>query len=162
VILDILLLLVLAAATLNGWRSGAVAMVLSLAILAVAGLLASSFGPQVGEMLKIGPAFARPIVGFVLTFVALLLVGGMVKRAIRPKRGIIRGVDGLAGAGLGLVRGTFVLSVFLVLFRLAHLPPERTTSKSVIYPYVLKSSSVVIGVFKPYLSGQHLSQVDSV
>src|SRR3954468_10679645 len=98
---DIAIIVLLALAAFKGWRAGALTMLLSIAILIVAGVLASSLAETVGNLLKIGPAFSRPVIGFVFTFIVLIVLGGFVKRLIKPKRGVLRGLDAMVGAVLG-------------------------------------------------------------
>ena len=149
--LDIILLLALALAAWKGWRSGMVAMIISVVVLIVAALAASAFATQVGNMLKIGPDWSRPVVGFIFTFVVLIVLGSWIKRAIRPKTGLLRGVDGLLGAVLGLIRGAIILGLFLAVLKLVHLPPEHTTEHSTLYEPLIKTSTIVAGVLTPYV-----------
>lgn len=148
---DIILLVLLALSVIGGWRSGAIAMLLSVGILIAAAFGASMFADQVGNLLKIGPVWVRPVVGFVFSFIVLLIIGGWIKRAIRPKHGILRSMDGFAGAILGLIRGAIIVGMLLALLSLIHLPPERTTEHSKIYPVLLKTSTIFMGVLNPYI-----------
>jgi uncharacterized membrane protein required for colicin V production len=151
VTLDIILLLLLAVSVWNGWRSGAMAMVISVAVLILAALGASAFSGEVGNLLKIGPDWSRPVVGFIFTFVVLLILGNWVKRAIRPKHGLLRGLDGLLGAALGLIRGAIVLGLLLGILKLVHLPTEHATEHSTLYEPLIKTSTIVAGVLTPYV-----------
>ena len=150
-ILDIILVVFLLLATISGWRSGAIAMLLALVVLVLAGMGASALAAPVGHALHVGPNWARPVIGFVLVFIVLLVLGGWIRRAFSPRRGILRGFDGLAGAILGFLRAAFILGILLALIALVHLPPERTTEKSVLYQPLLKTSTVAIGVLRPYI-----------
>ena len=150
-ILDIILLILLALSALGGWRSGAFAMLVSIAVLIVALLLASALAAKVGGLLHLGPTWAWPVIGFFLTFLLLMIVGGWVKGFLRPKHGILRGLDGLLGAVLGLARGALILGVVLALFQLIHFPPEHITEHSRIYPLLLKVTTMFISVLRPYL-----------
>ncbi len=150
-IVDLVILVLLALAAFNGWRSGAIAMVLSVAVLLLAGIGATMFAGRAGELLSIGSAWLHPIVGFLFVFIILMIAGSWIGRVIKPKHGILRGFDGMAGAVLGFVRGVLVLSLICAVFKLIHLPPERTTEKSVLYPELLKTSGVLIGVLRPYI-----------
>jgi membrane protein required for colicin V production len=149
--LDIILLILLALSAWNGWKSGAMAMIIAVVVLIVAALGASAFAGQVGAMLKVGPDWSRPVVGFIFTFVVLLVIGNVVKRAIRPKHGLLRGLDGLLGSALGLVRAVLVLGLLLGILKLVHLPPEHTTEHSTLYGPLIKTSTIVAGVLTPYV-----------
>lgn len=150
-ILDIILLVILGLATIGGWRSGAMAMFVSVIVLIGAAIVASLLAVKVGGMLHLGPVWGRPVVGFIFTFMVLLIAGSWIKRFIRPKHGLLRGIDGIAGAILGLVRGIVILGLLLALFQLVHLPPSRITSDSVIYPLLIKGASQLFAVLRPYL-----------
>ena len=149
--LDIILLILIALAAFGGWRSGAVAMVISIAVLIIAAVAASAFAGKVGGLLHIGAPWAWPIVGFMFTFIVLLIAGSWVKHFIRPKHGLLRGLDGLVGAVLGLARGAIVLGLLLALLQLVHLPPEHMIQGSILYPLLLKISTLLIAVLKPYI-----------
>jgi membrane protein required for colicin V production len=148
--LDIILLLVLAFAAYKGWRAGSLSMLLGLALLVVAALLASTFAGSFGTVIGVSNAYLRPVIGFIAIFVGVLILGKWIRKFIRPKRGILRGADGLLGAVLGLIRGVILVSVLLVILRLVHLPSESARENSVLYPVVLKTSTSVIHVLRPY------------
>jgi uncharacterized membrane protein required for colicin V production len=150
-ILDIILIVLLALAAIGGWRSGAIAMLVSIALLIVATIVASMLALKVGGMLHVGPNWSWPIVGFIFTFLILMIAGSWAKRLIRPKHGLLRGMDGIAGALLGLLRGVVLLGLFLALFQLVHLPPDNITANSVLYPLLIKAATLLIAVLKPYL-----------
>jgi len=148
---DLILLLLLALSTYKGWRSGALSMFLAVAIFVAAGIIASAFGPEVGNMVHIGSTWLRPIVGFLLAFIVLLIIGSWLRRLVRPKHGLFRGLDGLVGAVLGFIRGAVILGLLLALFNLVHLPPESTVQQSRLYPILIKTSTSFIAVLKPYM-----------
>ncbi|HET6401781.1 MAG TPA: CvpA family protein [Candidatus Kapabacteria bacterium] len=150
-ILDIILIILLALSALGGWRSGAFAMLVSIALLVVALLAASALAQKVGGLLHLGPTWAWPVIGFFLTFLLLMIVGGWVKGFLRPKHGLLRGLDGLLGAVLGLARGALILGIVLALFQLIHLPPEHLIEHSHLYPLLLKLTTMFIAVLRPYL-----------
>jgi membrane protein required for colicin V production len=148
--LDVILLIVLAAAAFKGWRSGFLSMLLGLVLLIVAGFVASSFAEPVGNMMGVTNAHLRPVLGFVTIFVVIVLFGSRVRRFIRPRRGLLRGMDGLLGAALGVLRGAFLVSILLILLRLVNVPKESVREGSILYPILLKTSTTVIHVLRPY------------
>lgn len=150
-ILDIIIIVLLLLSALGGWRSGAFAMLVSIALLVVSLLVASAFATKVGGLLHLGPAWAWPVIGFFLTFLVLMILGGWVKGFLRPKHGLLRGLDGLLGAVLGLARGALVLGIVLALFQLIHFPPEHITEHSRLYPILLNLTTMFIAVLRPYL-----------
>ncbi len=150
-VLDLILIVLLALAAIGGWRSGAMTMLVSIIVLIVASIAASMLALKVGTMLHIGPNWSWPIVGFIFTFLVLMIAGSWTKRLIRPKRGLLRSMDGIAGALLGLIRGVVILGLFLALFQLVHLPPDSITANSVLYPLLIKAATLLIAVLKPYI-----------
>ncbi len=138
-------------AAIGGWRSGAMTMLVSVVVLAVAAIAASMLAMKVGGTLHVGPNWTWPVIGFLLTFLLLLIAGSWVKRLIRPKDGLLRGMDGIAGALLGLLRGVVILGLLFALFQLVHLPPDKITSGSILYPLLLKAATLLIAVLKPYI-----------
>jgi Colicin V production protein len=126
-------------------------MLISIVLLVVATIAASILAMKVGGMLHVGPNWAWPVVGFIFTFLLLMIAGSWAKRVIRPKNGLLRGMDGIAGALLGLVRAVVILGLFLALFHHVNLPPDKFTSGSVLYPLLLKAATLVIGLIRPYL-----------
>jgi uncharacterized membrane protein required for colicin V production len=150
-VLDLILVVLLALAAIGGWRSGAMTMLISMVLLVVATIAASMLAMKVGGMLHVGPNWAWPVVGFIFTFLVLMIAGSWAKRLIKPKNGLLRGMDGIAGACLGLIRGVVILGLFLALFQLVHLPPDTFTTDSVLYPLLLKAATLVITVLRPYI-----------
>ena len=150
-VLDIILAALLVLSVIGGWRSGALAMLISVVVLFVAAIASSMFALKVGTMLHIGPNWTWPIVGFVFTFLVLMIAGSWMKRLIKPKHGVLRGLDGIAGAFLGLIRGVVIVGMLLALFQLIHLPPEAIAVRSVLYLLLIKAATLVIAVLKPYV-----------
>jgi membrane protein required for colicin V production len=151
VTIDIILLVIFLLSAIAGWRSGAISMLLSVVVLIAAAFGASLLADAAGNLLKIGPVWIRPVVGFVFSFIVLLIAGGFIKRAIKPEHGLLRGLDGFAGAILGIIRGAIIVAMLLALLNIIDLPPARTTEHSRIYPALLKTSTVFITVLKPYI-----------
>ena len=150
-VLDIILGALLVLSVIGGWRSGALSMLVSVVVLFVAAIASSMFALRVGTMLHVGPNWTWPIVGFVFTFLVLMIAGSWIKRLIKPKQGVLRGLDGMAGAFLGLIRGVVIVGLLLALFQLVHLPPEAVAVRSILYMALIKAATLVIAVLKPYV-----------
>ncbi len=149
--IDIVLGLLILWGAWGGWRSGFLGMLLSVVILIAAAVIASLFAVQAGELLHLGQVFARPVIGFFFLFILLLVAGSMVKRAVKPKAGISKGLDSVLGACLGGLRTALVLSFLLILLRLISLPPATATQHSIFYKPVLACSTLFVGVLKPLI-----------
>jgi membrane protein required for colicin V production len=147
--LDLILGVLLLLSLFKGWRSGALSMLLSIAVLIFAALAASAVAQPLGNIIRIGPEYGRPVVGFFFAFVVFLLAGGFLKRLLKPKQGVLRGLDALIGATLGLVRGAFILSLLLIVLKLINLPPEHMRESSRVYSPLLSVAPQVAGVLRP-------------
>jgi uncharacterized membrane protein required for colicin V production len=147
--MDIVLAFLLLISLWKGWKSGALSMLLSVVLLVVAGVVASSLATPVGNALRIGPSYSRPVIGFFFTFIAFLIAGGFLRRLIKPKQGVLRGIDGLLGAALGLLRGVLVLSFVLLLLKVVNLPPKSMREGSRLYAPIVGIAPSFISVLKP-------------
>jgi membrane protein required for colicin V production len=154
--LDLIILLVLLFAIFGGWRKGLVSVILSIIFLVLAMYGAGMFGGWVGESLHISPAYLSRIVGFMIAFGVLYLAGKILRDKIKPKTGVLGGIDKLAGAALGLVRGLLVLSIALVFFRVIHLPPESMRTSSRLYPHVVSIAPSLVKLLRPITSSDRL------
>jgi len=152
-ILDLVIAAVILWGAWGGYRSGLIAMLLSVVILIAAAVVASMFSTQAGHLLRIGEPFLRPVIGFFFLFIILLIAGSFVKRAVRPKAGLSKGLDRGLGAVLGGLRTAIVLSFMLVLLHLVSLPPAATAAQSKLYQPILDLSTVVVKILKPITSG---------
>jgi uncharacterized membrane protein required for colicin V production len=149
--LDVAIGLLLLVATYRGWSSGALVMVLSIAVMVLAVLLGVALGRPVGELLSVGPEYAHGAIGFIVVFLVVVICGGFAKRRLKPKAGLLRGVDGLIGAALGLLRSAFLLSVILVMFNLINFPPQSWRDTSRLYSPIVKFSGLLIGSLRDSL-----------
>ena len=154
--LDIIISLVLLFAIFRGWRKGLVSVILSLVFLVLALYGAGIFGSWVGDVLNIRPPYLSTIVGFMIAFGVLLFAGHMIRDRIKPKSGVLGGIDKIAGASLGLLRGLLVLSVALVFFRVIHLPPESMRASSSLYPHVVSIAPSLVKMLRPLTSSDRL------
>ncbi len=150
-VIDIVLGLAILWGAWGGYRTGFLGMLLSIVILIAAAFIASLFATQAGELLHLGPAYGRPVVGFFFLFILLLVAGSLIKRAVKPKSGISKGIDQALGACLGALRSALILSFVLVLLRLVSLPTESAVTHSMLYKPVLECSTMVVGVLKPLI-----------
>jgi uncharacterized membrane protein required for colicin V production len=150
-VIDVVLGLAILWGAWGGWRSGFLGMLLSVVILIGAAFVASLFATQAGELLHLGQAFARPVIGFFFLFILLLVAGSLIKRAVKPKSGISKGLDSGLGACLGGLRTALVLSFLLILLRLINLPPDSSTEHSIFYKPVLACSTIFVSVLKPII-----------
>ncbi len=150
-VLDLILAALLVLSVIGGWRSGALSMFISVVVLFAAAIVSSIFAMRVGGLIHVGPIWSWPIVGFMFTFIVLMIAGSWFKRLIKPKHGLLRGLDGIAGAFLGLIRGVVIVGLVLALFQLIHLPPAAIAVRSLLYMLLIKAATLLIAVLKPYI-----------
>lgn len=115
--IDYALVAVIAVSVLLGVLRGFAREALSLLVWVAAFALSLHYTPVLSDLLpdSISKPWLRVALGFVLLFLATLLVGGLLvyvlARAVH-KSGL-GGPDRLLGLGFGLVRGLLVVSIFI-------------------------------------------------
>lgn len=109
---DILTLIALIWAVVSGWRSGFVSQLLGLVGIILGIVLSLRYGAAVGEMFNIDPKFSV-VAGFLITFVAVLIVATILARLIAKVLSFIGlgWVNTLLGITLSVVKGLIVLSM---------------------------------------------------
>jgi membrane protein required for colicin V production len=109
---DILTLVALIWAVINGWRSGFVSQLLGLLGIILGVVLSLRYGAAIGAMLNIDERFSV-IAGFLITFVATLIVATILAKLIARVLSFIGlgWVNTLLGILLSIVKGILVLSM---------------------------------------------------
>lgn len=135
---DCIILGVLALSVLVGLFRGLIAEVLSLVIWVAAFWVAWAFGPVVSTYLThtISIPSLRYSVGYGVCFVAVLIVGALVRFAVRRliwSTGL-SGIDRLFGMVFGFVRGVLIVTVLVFLVGLTALTREPWWQQSVLLP----------------------------
>lgn len=135
---DWVILAILGLSILVGLWRGLVAELLSLAIWIAAFWVAASFGPDVAARLP--HAISVPIVriglGYALCFIAVLIVGALVRFATRKliwSTGL-SGIDRLFGMLFGFVRGALLVTLLVFLVGLTLFTREAWWQQSVLLP----------------------------
>ncbi len=150
-ILDLVIGLVLALAVWRGWRRGMIEIIASFLLLLVAMFIASMFGTQVGDSLG-NSGYLRPIFGFFIVFIVLMIVGSFIIKKIKPKRGVISFFDRIFGAVFSGLRMLLIVGLVCAFFRLFQLPSAATVNSSKIYPTILTITSNIASQLKPLTS----------
>jgi len=146
--LDIVLLVILAASGATSFRKGFSREIIGLVAVVLAIVLGIWFYGVAGAMFLpyLSSPAAAHLVGFVLVFAGVLLLGAVVS-AIVGKFLRVTGlsiVDHLLGAGFGLARG-LLIAVALILGIMAFSPsgPPSSVVDSRTAPYVIDGARVV-------------------
>jgi uncharacterized membrane protein required for colicin V production len=119
---DLILVGVLAGFARAGWGSGFVRRLFGLVFIVASFVLAAYLRPFAGGVIegffpKVPDQYAE-MVGYSITFSALLLVFNLFSRAILSRvavQGIARRTDQLLGVVLGIAEGVLLLSVLIVI-----------------------------------------------
>ena len=109
---DILTLVALVWAIISGWRSGFVSQLLGLVGIILGIVLSLRYGAAVGGMFGIDARFSV-VAGFLITFVAVLVVATILSRLLAKVLSFIGlgWVNTLLGIVLSIVKGLVVLSM---------------------------------------------------
>ena len=140
------------------WR-GLVSELLALAVWVAAFWVAWSFGPAVAARLEhsITLPSARIIAGYLLCFVAVLVVGGLLRFAVaRVIAGVgLSGVDRLLGMAFGFARGVLLVALMVFLVGFTTLTRDPWYQDSVLLPQ-FQRAAVWLGQRVPPEVGAHL------
>ena len=109
---DILTLVALVWAIISGWRSGFVSQLLGLVGIIFGTILALRYGATVGAMFNIDARFSV-VAGFLITFVAILIIATILARLISKVLSFIGlgWVNTLLGIVISIVKGLVILSM---------------------------------------------------
>lgn len=140
--LDIIFLILLFFALINGYRKGLIEEVAGLAALILGIWAAIHFSGTVAELISENLNYNSkylPVISFVATFVLVLilvnLAGSLASHLIDAVS--LGFLNRLAGLFFGILKGALILSVFLVVFNKldedVHLIPEETKISSRMY-----------------------------
>ncbi len=135
---DWVILAILGLSILIGLWRGLVAELLSLVIWVAAFWVAAAFGPAVAAQLEhvISMPIARIGLGYALCFIAVLIVGALVRFATRRliwSTGL-SGIDRLFGMLFGFVRGALLVTLLVFLVGLTMFTREPWWQQSVLLP----------------------------
>jgi membrane protein required for colicin V production len=135
---DWVILAILGLSILIGLWRGLVAELLSLVIWIAAFWVAAAFGPAVAAQLEhvISVPIARIGLGYALCFIAVLIIGALVRFATRRliwSTGL-SGIDRLFGMLFGFVRGVLLVTLLVFLVGLTLFTREPWWQQSVLLP----------------------------
>lgn len=135
---DWVILAILGLSILIGLWRGLVAELLSLVIWVAAFWVAAAFGPAVAAQLEhvISVPIARIGLGYALCFIAVLIVGALLRFATRRliwSTGL-SGIDRLFGMLFGFVRGALLVTLLVFLVGLTMFTREPWWQQSVLLP----------------------------
>lgn len=147
--IDILTLLTLLWAVINGWRRGIVLQLCSLAGIVVSLYLASVYGREAGAVLRLGESWAAPG-GFLIVAVATLLAATLLGRFCRRifRFAGLGTLDILLGILISLVKWLLLLSAlysaFAALNRATNLVDEKSLEGSRTFAPICRITDFVL------------------
>lgn len=109
--IDIITLLVVLWAVVNGWRRGVVLQLCSLAGIVVSLYLAAAYGPEAGVRLHLGESWAAPggfLIVAIVTLLTVALIGRLLRRIFRFAG--LGALDILLGILISLAKWLLLLS----------------------------------------------------
>jgi membrane protein required for colicin V production len=135
---DMVIIAVLALSVLVGLFRGLISEVLSLVTWAGAYLVARMYGPMVAEQLEhtIQTPMLRIAAGYGICFVAVLIVGALVRFMVRQMvigTGL-GGTDRMLGMMFGFARGVLLVALLVFLVDLTSFAREPTWRQSALVP----------------------------
>ncbi len=133
---DYVLIGIIAVSTLISLLRGFLREILSLVTWILAGALALMFTPQMASLLEstIEIPALRAVVAFVVLFVVVLILGGVVSYLINQvvKKNGLSGADRVLGLIFGLARGLVIVVVLVFLVGLTPMAQDEWWSGSML------------------------------
>ena len=154
-IFDIIALLCAIVAIFLGWRKGFIKQLCSLIGIIGGIAIAIAIGGDIGVMLGIDAAYAKPL-GFVITLVVTVIAAALVAKVVSSIFSAIGlgGLDTLAGIALSLIKFLLVLSVVYVAIEKinneVHLIDDKNFTESITFRPVTAVSSAALEAFNTF------------
>lgn len=134
---DVAITTVVALSVVTGIFRGFVKELISLGVWVLAFWFAMTYSHIAGSWFEpyIADKTASTAVGFVLVLVATLIAGAIINGIISHilHRSGLSGIDRILGGGFGFVRGVFIVSLLMLVFKMTSLPVDEYRNKSVLY-----------------------------
>jgi membrane protein required for colicin V production len=155
--IDVVILVLLGLGAYEGYKKGLLMSIIGLFGFVLAIVLGIYFMDLVGKWLASEteqPAFALPIVAFLLIFFSTLFLVNIAGRAVKKMMALVLlgGLDSLAGAVLGVVRAGFFISLLVwVLLKLELKTFQDWQAKSEYLAYLQPLTPSVLDLLSPLL-----------
>lgn len=134
--IDVILIVSLAAFTVNGFSKGLISKVLSLAALLGGIVLSAKYAGDAATFLGRLLGFGTTLCGVIFVaglFIALFVISGMISKGLK-KVSILQVWDRFGGALFGFLEGALILSLLLLILGFFNIPsPGPSINKSFIY-----------------------------
>jgi len=157
---DIALLVILGLSAVVGLWRGFIAEVMSVAVWVASFWLSFAFGPQVAAMFDahVDSPSARWFLGYVVVFVAALVVGSLLTWLIGKlvKSTGLSGTDRLLGLVFGMLRGIAVACVLVLALGFTPMPQEPFWQQSQLMPG-FERGAAWLKIWLPATLAQHVS-----
>jgi uncharacterized membrane protein required for colicin V production len=148
---DIVAAILILFAAWRGWKKGASGILMGFVTLIAAILIATLFGNPFGKAIGVGPKYIQPIVGFFILFAIVSIIGSFIEKKIKPKQGMFAGANSALGAVFGFVRMTLILGLVFSFGRIFGFPPVDEVKSAVVYPFTIRTTSLIASQLRPIL-----------
>jgi len=141
--LDWAVIAIITLSTLIGLIRGFVKEALSLAIWAAAFILATRYRSEVASFFEnVSPEILRIGLGFLLVFFAVLIIGGIISYGINHMLRLsgFGWLDRLLGVFFGLLRGSLMVAVAVIMIKATPLVATTVWKDSVLVPKFQKAA----------------------
>jgi len=151
--IDIILIIALLAFVVHGFSKGLVSKLLSLAAILAGIIIAAKYSKMIALMVHGvvgGSEMTCGIIGIVLLFVILLLIASLLTKMFKSIK-ILQIWDKFGGAVFGLLEGSLMLSILLLILSIFDIPASGTSrDNSFMYRPVKNFAGVI---YKTFVSG---------
>lgn len=150
--IDIVIVAILALAVYNGWKSGVIVQIFSLAGLLIGIYLAIQYGTSVGEKFQLSGETAA-VAGFVIVLIGTMVAVTLTSRVVRKLFRYIglSLLDIILGIIVSLAKYTLILSVLLFAFDTLNdtleIVKKQTLDNSILYKPVMKIHTIAFDPF---------------
>ena len=134
---DYIIVVIIGLSIITGLFRGFVKELIALIVWALAIWLAYTYSDILNQYLVpyINDYRLRATISFILILIATLVAGALVNSILSfiLKRSGLSGTDRLLGMGFGFIRGVFIVSLIMLMVRMADLPYHQYSSQSKLY-----------------------------
>ena len=140
IIIDYVILVILGLSGFLGYRSGLFKKIFGIVSFIVALIVATKLMSPLGRSIANSFGFSIEIsyvLGFFLVFVSTIVIQNIISRKIGDWGGGVNIANRLGGVFLGLLQGTLLASLLLLMLSIFSTPSETTRTQSLLYKPVL-------------------------
>jgi len=170
-LIDIIIVILLAAGFILGFKDGFVRKIIGLLGFCLAIILAIVFSAKMGKIIEsiFGiEYYLSEIIGGFAIFVVTIVIFAVIKRIVHPFDKVNNLINQLLGGFIGFVQILFFISAALYLLNIFDIPDKKTKKDSLLYYGVYAVLPATIDYLKTYtpdskkLIKEYIKDKDSV